>query len=591
MVETGKAAPSVRIDKANLKLADFSVSDKGEAKGGAKGGGGQPLVNVPEFSVGNVALDLDKREVSVGSVDSKDARWRLVRSHEGKINLLEALLPAQADTNKPAVAKASKTAAKAAEEKPWAVKVGLLDLAGWGLRFDDRSGSAPVVLDVSEFGLQLKDWANQAGNMASADIKAKVNKKGRLAINGRFGSEPLKGDLKLDLKSVDLLSIQPYIDKHYKVLVTQGAVSAKGALGFDLSRPDHPQARYAGSLALEDFNSLDQLNDADFLRWKRFAFNGVKFELSPLSVATSEVRLDDFYTRLILDSQGRFNLRELATPEEENGGSPGGTAAPVTAASASAPTPTPASASKSAPVASASAPAAPTTPLPNIKVDKFILTEGHVNYSDRFIKPNYDANLRSVNGTLSGLSTDQSSLASLDLKARLDGSAPVDVSGQLNPFRKDSFLDIKANVSDVDLTGVSTYAAKYVGYGIEKGKLSMKLQYKIRDRKLTAENQVNLDQLTFGQKVDSPEATKLPVLFAVALLKNGRGEIDINLPISGTLDDPQFSVGGIIVRVVVNLISKAITAPFALIGSLFGGGEEFVRDRLPRRLDDLADGG
>jgi hypothetical protein len=123
---------------------------------------------------------------------------------------------------------------------------------------------------------------------------------------------------------------------------------------------------------------------------------------------------------------------------------------------------------------------------------------------------------------------------------------------------------------------MTPYAVKYAGYGIEKGKLSVKLSYLIENRKLVAENNIYLDQLTFGEKVDSPTATKLPVLLAVALLKDKNGVIDVNLPISGSLDDPQFSLGGIIVKVFVNLIVKAVTAPFALLGSLFGGGEELA---------------
>lgn len=553
VVEPGKLAPVIRIPKASASLADFSVSDKSAR---------QPLVSVPEMRVEEAALDLDKREIVLGSVSSKAARWRVSRNAKGAMDLLEALLPPA----KPASRQTSVAVDKKAEpDMPWHLRLGQLQLAGWGIHFDDRSGSAPVALDVSDLGLVLKDWSSEPGSMANAEIKARVNKKGRLAVAGRFGAQPLKGDLKLDLQSVDLISIQPYVDKYFRVLVTRGAVSAKGSLAFDFSRADRPRARYAGGVAVEDFNSLDQINDTDFVRWKRFAFNGVKFELAPMALRVTDVRLDDFYTRLILDAQGRFNLRELATAEPE--------AAPASVAQSGPMVSVPATGASST-VASASA-------MPAIRVDKLVLSDGHVNYSDRFIKPNYDANLRDVEGSLAGLSTDQTSLARLELKARLDGAAPVEVAGELNPFRKDSFLDIKASVRDVDLTGVSTYAAKYVGYGIEKGKLSMNLEYKIRDRQLTAQNQVNLDQLTFGEKIDSPQATKLPVLFAVALLKNRRGEIDINLPISGTLDDPQFSVGGIIVRVIVNLISKAVTAPFALIGSLFGGGEELSSIDFP----------
>jgi hypothetical protein len=123
---------------------------------------------------------------------------------------------------------------------------------------------------------------------------------------------------------------------------------------------------------------------------------------------------------------------------------------------------------------------------------------------------------------------------------------------------------------------MSPYSIKYAGYGIERGKLSVNVKYLIENRKLAAENNVYLDQLTFGEKVDSPTATKLPVTLAVALLKDRNGVIDVNLPISGSLDQPEFSVIGIIFQVIGNLITKAVTAPFALLGAAFGGGEELA---------------
>ena len=143
-------------------------------------------------------------------------------------------------------------------------------------------------------------------------------------------------------------------------------------------------------------------------------------------------------------------------------------------------------------------------------------------------------------------------------------------------FREDRALDIEAEVKGFDLSAVSAYSGKYVGYGIRKGKLSAKLNYKIEDRKLSASNNIFLDQLTFGDPVESPDAIKAPVLLAVALLKNGRGEINLDLPVSGTLDDPQFSIGGLVFQAIMNLLGKAITAPFALLGSMFGGGEELA---------------
>ena len=133
-------------------------------------------------------------------------------------------------------------------------------------------------------------------------------------------------------------------------------------------------------------------------------------------------------------------------------------------------------------------------------------------------------------------------------------------------------MDIAADAREIELNPMSPYSIKYVGYGIERGELSFKVKYKVENRKLDAQNQIILNQLTFGEKVESPTATKLPVLLAVALLKDRNGVIDVNLPISGSLDSPEFSVGGIILRIIINIITRAVTSPFALLGAAFGGG-------------------
>src|SRR5262249_2815609 len=189
-----------------------------------------------------------------------------------------------------------------------------------------------------------------------------------------------------------------------------------------------------------------------------------------------------------------------------------------------------------------------------------------IDFTDHFIRPNYSANLTGVTGSLSSLAFDKP--ADLELHGNVQGSAPVQVSGRINPLAKDLFLDIKATATDIELSPMSPYSGKYVGYGIEKGKLSMKVSYLVQDRKLKAENSIILDQLTFGQKVDSPDAIKAPVLLAVALLKDRNGVINFDLPVGGSIDDPKFSVGGLVFRAIVNLIVKIVTSPFALLGSL-----------------------
>jgi hypothetical protein len=232
----------------------------------------------------------------------------------------------------------------------------------------------------------------------------------------------------------------------------------------------------------------------------------------------------------------------------------------------------------------AAAPPAEQKDLP-VTIGRVELAGGNVRYSDYYIKPNYSANLTEVAGTVSAMSAQQA--GDIAITASLDHSAPVEIRGRVNPFATEIDLDLTGKARDIELPPLSPYSAKYAGYGIEKGTLSFDVHYKVAERRLTAENQIVLDQLTFGERVESPSATKLPVLLAVALLKDRRGVIDVRLPISGSLDDPQFSVGGLIVQVIVNLLTKAVTAPFALIGAVFAGsgGESAWVEFAPGRSD------
>lgn len=554
LIAAGKE-PALLFDEWALSLTDASLSDVRSK---------EFPVQLPDTQATGVRLDIQNHVFHLGRLKSRNALIHLQRQKTGALPVLGLVQVQNRHTGgvAPDNAKAKHPPARkkdAGTSSPWHVSLGSLELENWKVAFEDFSGMKPVALKLSELGFKVSNWDNRPHSQAVIELSANVNKTGKLVVKGDVATQPMKGRLRLDVQNVGMLSAQPYIDNLFRILVTKGKVSAHGQMDFDLTDQGKPKLNYLGNLSVKDFSSLDRLNNTDFMRWKNFSLSGVDFRLLPLALRTKEVRLEDFYSRLILSEKGQLNVRELMGAEEASGIS-----------SVSGPATVPAS----EPVADVDPKVRPSSPAPFVSIDKIILADGHISYNDRFVKPNYFANLLAVEGEIDGLSSDQTTVAKLDLKARMDGAAPVTVKGQLNPFRQDDFLDIKADVQDVDLVGASTYSAKYVGYGIEKGKLSMSVEYKIRDRKLTAENEVVLNQLTFGKKVDSPDATSLPVLFAVALLKDRHGVIDVNLPVSGSLDDPEFSIGGVVVKVIVNLISKAVTSPFALIGSAFGGGEE-----------------
>jgi len=211
-------------------------------------------------------------------------------------------------------------------------------------------------------------------------------------------------------------------------------------------------------------------------------------------------------------------------------------------------------------------------------VDGIVLSGGSVEFSDFFVRPNYNANLTRVAGTVSAMSATQA--GTIALTANVNDVAPVEIGGRVQPFAPALAFEMSAKARDIALSPLSPYSVKYAGYGITGGSLAFDVDYKVENRKLDAKNRLVLQQLTFGEKVDSPDATKLPVLLAVSLLKDANGVIDLDVPISGSLDDPQFSVMGVAVKLIGNLLTKAATAPFALLASAAGstaaGGEDLA---------------
>jgi hypothetical protein len=389
-----------------------------------------------------------------------------------------------------------------------------------------------------------------------------VNRKGTVAVDGSVGLNPLATDLRVDAQRLDLVPLQPYVTDKVKILVSSGELRLKGRLGAREVAGGPPQISFAGQTNLGNFSSLDRATSEEFLKWKSLFVGGIQANVSPLRLEINEVALSDFYSRLIVYPNGTLNLREMLAGGEAQL-SPGGAAAAEAGESPAA-----------APVKKEPTSGSPTAEPASIAIGRVVLQGGNVNFTDLFIKPNYSANLTDLGGSVTGLSTEPGTTADVEILGRLNRSAPLEIKGRVNPLTANPYLDLKAGVKDIELEPFTPYSGKYAGYAIEKGKLSFAVDYKIDNRKLKADNRLILDQLTFGEKVESPTATKLPVLLAVALLKDRNGVIDLNLPIGGSLDDPQFSVGRVILQVLVNLIAKAATSPFALLGAAFGGGEE-----------------
>ncbi|MRV75583.1 DUF748 domain-containing protein [Duganella sp. FT92W] len=507
-----------------------------------------------DLDVRDIAVDTGKRMVAVGEAVSGGA----------------ALTYAQGARTAEAPAAA---APAAGGDQPYQVQVGKIAVQGWSVNVDDASRGQPLALALSPLQLMVKGWSNAPASRSEIELAATINRSGKLGVSGSLAAAPLDADLALELKNLDLQPLQALIAEHVNLRVAQAAVSTRGRLKL-AEQGGAIKGGYKGDASVDRLTTVDRLNDADFLSWKSLAFGGMDVQLAPFALSVDKVALSDFFARVIIDPNGRINVQDvMRTAANEDRSLTDAKNRAQDAKQQPVAQRGDARATPGKPDTKVAAVPAASSPMPPIRIGQLQLSGGRVRFTDNFIKPNYTANLKDLGGTVTGLTSDPSSLANVDIKGNVN-SAPLSIGGKVQPLRKDLYLDVKADVRGMELAALSAYADKYVGYGIEKGKLSFEVAYKLDDRKLTAENRLILDQLTFGKESTNPDATRLPVGLAVALLSDRNGVIDINVPIGGSLDDPQFSLGGIIMKVIGNAVMKTVTAPFTFIASLFGGSGE-----------------
>ena len=543
-----KAATDVVLEPLALSRLNVQLTGLKLAQPGAK----TEMIRIGRFGIAGGALDLGQRRASVDEVTLAKSQFNLQRNKQGVLNLSEL-----AGGGTPAAA------APAAAGPAWQYAVKKLALDEVGVRWRDEVPAAgPADIGIEKIQAQVEGISSAPNSAAKLSMKAQVGRSGNVGVDGSVVMAPLSAKLQLNARGVPILPVQPYFADKIHISVTSGSVSARGNIDADFAQ--QAKIKYRGDVQVNRFASVDHVNRDDFLKWETLHFAGVNVATEPLNVAINEISLSNFYSRLVVNPDGSLNVQHVMGTEAGSKQAVAGEA------------PTDAQAQEEPPAAPPKAAEKPKAlPVP-VKIGLLTLQGGQVNFSDHFIQPNYSANLTQLGGRVSGLSSDLATTADVEIRGKVDDTAPVEILGKVNPLSGNLFLDIAASAKGVDLPTATPYSARYAGYPILKGKLSMDVKYHIENRQLKAENRLVLDQLTFGDKVESPTATKLPVLLAVALLKDRKGVIDINLPISGSLDDPKFSMGGIIVKVIVNLLVKAITSPFALLGNLFGGGEQLA---------------
>ena len=544
---------------------------------------GKSLVSLGKLEVKGLQVPVDKRTVSLESLALNTPTLAVERGSDGRW-MFERWAKVQAQTPTPA---SETTAAKAATDAPWVVRVGELALQGGAVAFADNAQPRPVALEVSALDVSAKNLATDSGKPGAFTLSARAaagkgNAKsvaGKIDYQGTLALQPLATQGKLDATRVPVHGLDGYLAQQLAIELLRADVGFRGQVAFAQSDKG-ASLKLAGDAAIEELKANSTaastpMTEAqvgeELLAWKSLNLRGLNVATAPGTapkVQVGETSLQDFFARITINEAGRINLRDIVKGEPQT--------PPVTAATAAASAPAPAASAASATQPVHTAARDPLAPV--VQFGPMSLVNGKVLFSDFFIKPNYSADLTELTGKLGAFSSEapgsEPQLAALELLGRAEGSASLEVSGQLNPLAQPLALDIAGKVRDLDLPPLSPYSVKYAGHGIERGKLSVDVAYKVLPNgQLTASNRIVLNQLTFGEPVTGAP-NSLPVRLAVALLADRRGVIDLDLPISGSLNDPQFRIGPVIGKAILNLIGKALTSPFSLLASAFGGGEE-----------------
>jgi hypothetical protein len=357
----------------------------------------------------------------------------------------------------------------------------------------------------------------------------------------------------VDLSNVDITPIQPYLEPFTTLAIQSAMVSAKGVIHYEPPGKS-PRISYAGNLGIANLRLNQPGSLETFLGWNSLTIPQLQLALDPEKLDITEIRLIEPTGQLVIAEDGTLNwsriMRKSSNSLDREASSPKPAPAP-------APTDT------------------PSEPF-SFHIGKITLEKGRMIFADQSLKPAFSTRIHDLKGSVGRLSSQKNSLSEIRLDGQVDEYGMAHISGALAVNNIAHSTDIRIKFRNVEMAGISPYSGKFAGRRIESGKISADLTYQIQTNKLVGDNQIIVDNLTLGERVDSPDAVNLPLDLAIALLSDADGRMDLGLPVSGELTDPQFRIGPVIWKAFVNLITRVVTAPFRALGSLLGdGADEF----------------
>jgi uncharacterized protein involved in outer membrane biogenesis len=566
-------------DVGNIKLAFNAKAEAGGAQTQASvqglgldigkvrltsGTDKSPFFTLDAIHVNEGEADLASQAAKVSRVVLQGGRLDVTRSPDGKIALMEGLQPVSKSQAPASDAKA--ITSKNQEDTPpaWKYNLGEFALADFAVNVRDEGISPAVQMNLQRIAVSVKDISENMKAALPVKLALQVKQGGAFQADGKVIPAKASADLRLQLKSLALSPAQPYLSQAANLTLVSGKASAQGRLKYDGA----PQ--FVGGFQVDDLLLNESEGGARFLAWKTLSSDSVRY--TPAAFSIEELKLDSLGAKLVIDKDKTVNLKKIlkaSSPEQgidrpippPTGEHPDGHKGRVRAAVS--------------PLAEVTSTATRTpTPATRFTIDRVRVENGELDFADLSLALPFGTRIHGFKGAFNGISTQPGTTAQLELDGQVDEYGLARAVGQLDLFDPTAFMDIKVVFKNVEMNSLTPYTATFAGRKISSGKLSLDLEYKIKARQLLGENQIIMDKLTLGERVESPTAKNLPLDLAIAILQDSDGRIDLGLPVSGSLDDPQFSYSGIIWKAIGNVLTKIVTAPFRALASLFGGNGE-----------------
>jgi hypothetical protein len=492
----------------------------------------QPVASLAKISVTDGAVSLKDSTVKLPGIRLSGMQTQVLVDAKSNINwraVLESVpLPA-------ATAPADKNTTPG-----WKINLDTFTLDNSTVHIEDKSSGASVALDVQSAMLEVRDASLDLATPVPIKASFQFKQGGKFEAAGKMALAPLKGDMQIKLSGLPLKPFSPYLSRYTLLKLTDGQAGLRGKLS--LKSEKTLSGRFAGGFNIDNLAITEEADERLFLGWKAVSSDSLRLALAPDKLHMDELRVVHPVGKIIIYEDKTMNVQRIMRPQP------------------AASTPTSPAAAKD-PNAPAKFP---------VTVDRVSVDNGDLEFADLSLVPQFGAHMHTLGGVINGLSTDAASTAQVELDGKVDEYGSARIRGSIQPFRATDFTDLTLAFRNLEMNRLTPYSGKFAGRKIDSGKLSVDLEYKIKNRQLTGENKFVINTLKLGERVESPDAVDLPLDLAIALLEDSNGIIDLDLPISGSLDDPQFSYGKIVWKAIVNVIGKIATAPFRALGKLLG---------------------